>query len=472
MVNQGTWCFSGRLAGGRLELELTLARDSTTVNPKCRSYAKLIAGSLHDDCLLLHEPLLLEQFPSPYTAKFATRSSLPADSAAVHVVASVILDRLIGLDITKKVSVPRTAKLQSGLPAAPGQQSDATDTLTQQPQQQLPQGLHPPAQQQQQQQQQPPFHQQHQQQQQQFASSAGHGSEQQRTAGLLQQGAACSPGQVQQLSHASASQMSKNPAAEVAGGHKHTSTPTSLPAALGAEAHHKHQQPVQGVVMRTAGQGKTATECGAGQAAAAASGHSHGTLQQGRLEPLLIGQTGSGSGSGTLVGSQGAAGNGAGTLGGSQGRTTTGAATSWGSQGPAAIGADTQEAAANETGTLGGSRGVSGNRVVRCTAGLPHAAWQRAEGGKGISASTTADAAKKSGKASRRKLVHTISLPQAPSGTGQGGSHANASVHSQWSDRPATTQANRGAEQVQHLALTVTGIRVGHSCRALHYCIG
>lgn len=427
-------------------------RDSTTINPKCRSYAKLIAGSLHDDCLLLHEPLVLEQFPSPYTARFATRSSLPADSAAVHVVASVILDRLIGLDITRKVTVPRTAKLQTGLPAASGQQSDAAYTLTQQQQQQ---------------------------QQQNFASSAPHGSGQQHNADLLQQGAACPPGQLQQLSHASANQMPKTTAAEVADGHKHARMSTSLPAAGWAETCHSQQQPGQGVLMETAGQGKgnTAAELGAGEAAA--SGQGHGTLRQGRLEPLLSGQTGSGQGPISLWGCQEAARNGAGTLGGSQGpasnrastlgvpqgTTASKAGTLWGSQGPAPNGADIQEAAANEAGTPGGSRGgpggsrwVPGNRVASCTAGLLHAPWQCAEGGKGASATTTADAAKKTGKATRRKLVHTISLPHAPSSNGLGASHANASMHSQGSERLATSPAYGGTEQVQGLALTDAGI--------------
>ena len=488
-MSQGTWCFSGRLAGGKLELELTLTRDSSTVNPKCRSYAKLIAGSIHDDCLLLHEPLVLEQFPSPYTAKFATRSPLPADSAAVHVVASVILDRLIGLDITKKVTVPRTAKLQNGLPAASVQQSHAACTLTLQ--QQLPQGQQPHYQQQQQQQlpltQKPHFHQEQRQQQQQgFASSARHGSGQQHNVDLLQQGAVCPSGQLQQLSHASATHLPKAAAPEVADGHEHISTPTSLPAAEWAEARHNHQQPSQGVGMRTVGQGTTAAEGRAGAPASAASGQGHGTLRQARLDPHLCGQTGSGLGSGTILGSQGAAGAGAGTLGDSdgaaskqagtlrdtQGGTASGAGSPWGSQGPAATGADIQEAAGNETGTLGGPRGVPGYRSASCAASLSDAPWQYAEGGNGATATTTADAAKKNGKSSRRKLIHTISLPHAPSSSGPDASHANASMHSQGSDMPAARQAYGGTQQVQDLALTVAGSRVDHSSRALHYCNG
>ena len=55
---------------------------------------------------------MLEHFPSPYTVKFTTKTSAPADAQAVSVVASVILDKLIGVDVTKKVSVSRNAKLQ------------------------------------------------------------------------------------------------------------------------------------------------------------------------------------------------------------------------------------------------------------------------------------------------------------------------------------------------------------------------
>ena len=271
--------------------------------------------------------------------------------------------------------------------------------------------------------------------------------------------------------------MPKTATPEVADGHKHVSTPTSLPAAGWAERCHNHQQPSEGVMRWTSGQDKTAAECEAG----GASGQGHGTLKQGRLDPHLIGHTGSGSGPGTFGGSQGAAGAGAGTLGDShgaaskqagtlgltQGGAASRAGTPWRSQGPAAIGADTQEAAADETGTPGGSWGVPGSRVASCTAGLSHAAWQCAEGGKGASATTTADTAK-TGKAARRKLVHTISLPHAPSSSGQGASQANASMHSQGSDRPATSQAYGGTQQVPDLALTVAGSRVDHSSRSLH----
>ncbi len=129
-----------------MELEITLTRDSNSASSHCRTYAKLIAGSLHDDCLLLHESLVLEHFPSPYTVKFATRSPLPADAQAVTVVTSVLLDRLIGLDATKKLIVPKTAKLQSVAPSSTeGQQTTCTihqqDPISSMPLDQGPQQL-------------------------------------------------------------------------------------------------------------------------------------------------------------------------------------------------------------------------------------------------------------------------------------------------------------------------------------------
>lgn len=116
---------AGRVAGGRLELEITLTRESTPSGSQSRTFAKLIAGSLHDDCLLLHESLVLEHFPSPYTVKFVTRNPVPADVQAVRVVASVILDKLIGLDVTKVVIIPKTANLQCVAPK--GQQASNAD---------------------------------------------------------------------------------------------------------------------------------------------------------------------------------------------------------------------------------------------------------------------------------------------------------------------------------------------------------
>ena len=38
--------------------------------------AKLVAGSIHDDALLLCEGLCIESFPSPYTVTLTTKSAV------------------------------------------------------------------------------------------------------------------------------------------------------------------------------------------------------------------------------------------------------------------------------------------------------------------------------------------------------------------------------------------------------------
>ena len=38
-------------------------------------HAKLLAGSLHDDRLLVYENMSIDSFSSPYTVQFATHSS-------------------------------------------------------------------------------------------------------------------------------------------------------------------------------------------------------------------------------------------------------------------------------------------------------------------------------------------------------------------------------------------------------------
>ena len=119
-----------------------MARQGPSSSPANKSYAKLIAGSMHDDSLLLHESLVLESFPSPYCVKFTTKEPLPADASALHVVASVILDKLLGLDVTKKVTVPRTANL--GAMSAAGSQHEV-----QLPSHHLAEPVHASAQQQQ-----------------------------------------------------------------------------------------------------------------------------------------------------------------------------------------------------------------------------------------------------------------------------------------------------------------------------------
>ncbi|KAA6419380.1 MAG: putative ATP-dependent DNA helicase HFM1-like [Trebouxia sp. A1-2] len=132
-----------RIAGGHLELEMTLTRESTPSGSQSGTFAKLIAGSLHDDCLLLQESLVLEHFPSPYTVKFVTKNPVPADVQAVRVVASVILDKLIGLDVTKVVTIPKTANLQSvGPKSQQASNTEKHDGTAQLPEQQRSQQQH------------------------------------------------------------------------------------------------------------------------------------------------------------------------------------------------------------------------------------------------------------------------------------------------------------------------------------------
>ena len=134
---------AGRIAGGHLELEMTLTRESTPSGSQSGTFAKLIAGSLHDDCLLLQESLVLEHFPSPYTVKFVTKNPVPADVQAVRVVASVILDKLIGLDVTKVVTIPKTANLQSvGPKSQQASNTEKHDGTAQLPEQQRSQQQH------------------------------------------------------------------------------------------------------------------------------------------------------------------------------------------------------------------------------------------------------------------------------------------------------------------------------------------
>ncbi|KAK9810502.1 hypothetical protein WJX72_011853 [[Myrmecia] bisecta] len=86
----------GRMSSGRLEMELVLTRveDPSSAGGERKNYAKLVAGSLHNDALLVHESIVLENFQSPYRVRFVTKT--PASGgAAVEVVASVIHDRLV-----------------------------------------------------------------------------------------------------------------------------------------------------------------------------------------------------------------------------------------------------------------------------------------------------------------------------------------------------------------------------------------
>ncbi len=100
---------TARLSGQRMEVQLTLERTEAPAAAGTKSYARLVAGSLHNDSLLLNQSVLLEQFPSPYTASFVVDCSKVAGS--MEVVATLILDRMIGCDVTQRLAIPAGAEL-------------------------------------------------------------------------------------------------------------------------------------------------------------------------------------------------------------------------------------------------------------------------------------------------------------------------------------------------------------------------
>jgi hypothetical protein len=139
------------LPGGLLELEVKVERQGGTSAP---SPARLLVGSLHDNALLLCRPLALEQFPSPLVLRTRTRG--PAGGAGAplqvsctcvqamnrlcaaieptrcetiltrvvlcshkcafflpaQVVASIVHEKLVGVDVAVRTVVPPGAKLQ------------------------------------------------------------------------------------------------------------------------------------------------------------------------------------------------------------------------------------------------------------------------------------------------------------------------------------------------------------------------
>lgn len=58
---------AGWHSSGKLSLEVTLTRQDGTAQQGNTTRAHMMLGTTHDDALLLHEGLVLERFPSPYT---------------------------------------------------------------------------------------------------------------------------------------------------------------------------------------------------------------------------------------------------------------------------------------------------------------------------------------------------------------------------------------------------------------------
>ncbi|KAK9831896.1 hypothetical protein WJX81_006765 [Elliptochloris bilobata] len=89
----------GQRPGGLVEVEVTLTRTTLQLTSDAadapggggggaRSDAQLIAGTLHDDQLLVHEVLVLEQFPSPLMLRIQAALP-PPGQASLSVVATV-----------------------------------------------------------------------------------------------------------------------------------------------------------------------------------------------------------------------------------------------------------------------------------------------------------------------------------------------------------------------------------------------
>ena len=126
------WCHAGR-RGGTIEAALTLTRQEGTGAASARSYARLLAGTLHDDQLLVNESLVLEHFSSPYTVKMEVNVA-GSCSSAHRLVASVVHDWLVGKDVTSSLVLPSVGSQRVGpgcpsaahLPGRPVEQQQAT----------------------------------------------------------------------------------------------------------------------------------------------------------------------------------------------------------------------------------------------------------------------------------------------------------------------------------------------------------
>ncbi|PSC72622.1 putative ATP-dependent DNA helicase HFM1 [Micractinium conductrix] len=125
------------LPGGLVELEITVERLSGSTAP---SPARLLVGSLHDDALLVCRQLALEQFPSPLVLRTRTRSAV-GRGKAVEVVASVVHERLVGVDTAMRTAVPPGVELQGQRCQVAPKAAPATGPWQQQQQQQGSGGL-------------------------------------------------------------------------------------------------------------------------------------------------------------------------------------------------------------------------------------------------------------------------------------------------------------------------------------------
>ena len=104
------WCADQQQTGELTSLTITLTRieEEQSCQPRY-SPCRLVAGTVHDDALIVSEGLVLERFPSPLIISFRTVTACTADRLIV--VATVIHERLIGLDLTQRLCIP-TAQLE------------------------------------------------------------------------------------------------------------------------------------------------------------------------------------------------------------------------------------------------------------------------------------------------------------------------------------------------------------------------
>ncbi|GMH32639.1 hypothetical protein BSKO_00473 [Bryopsis sp. KO-2023] len=123
---------SERLGQKYVRFEVSLARLTDGGVPGATNHAWLIAGTTHDDKLLLNERIFIEKFPSPYKVKAV--AELPSENnTPLNIVASLIHEDVVGVDVTKKLVLPPKAAL------CPFRSTKEKKDMTQQPEQEDPQ---------------------------------------------------------------------------------------------------------------------------------------------------------------------------------------------------------------------------------------------------------------------------------------------------------------------------------------------
>jgi ATP-dependent DNA helicase HFM1/MER3 len=143
----------GWAPGGRLDIVVTLTRldgDGAGAGAAAggagsteRCPARLFVGSLHDNALLACQPLCLRAFASPLTLRLRTRAGAPGAEAAarrpgappppLRLVASVVLERVVGADLAVRTIVPRSATLGGAAPPPAAAAVEPAEALAEAP---------------------------------------------------------------------------------------------------------------------------------------------------------------------------------------------------------------------------------------------------------------------------------------------------------------------------------------------------